>query len=80
MSESFQLEREAGHTIYCEADPWREDTTPVLVLHGGWGPLKHDGNVHRTNELEAFNIFLKLQVCTVFLVENILWENWEHLI
>ena len=30
------------HTVYWEAEG-AEGGVPVLVLHGGWGPLDHDG-------------------------------------
>jgi len=33
-----------GHQVYWEADKEEgEGKIPVLVLHGGWGPLGHDG-------------------------------------
>eukprot|EP00092_Neocalanus_flemingeri_P006668 GFUD01007199.1.p1 GENE.GFUD01007199.1~~GFUD01007199.1.p1 ORF type:complete len:335 (-),score=86.66 GFUD01007199.1:250-1203(-) len=30
-----------GHSVYFEAE--HEGEIPVLVFHGGWGPLEHDG-------------------------------------
>ena len=35
---------ENGHRVYWEVeDDNGEGKIPVLVLHGGWGPLGHDG-------------------------------------
>ena len=41
MSSGY-LDRRDEHTIYWEAHG-AEAGVPVLVLHGGWGPLAHDG-------------------------------------
>merc|ERR1711892_204129 len=35
------LTSEDGHTVYYQAEVAGD--TPVLLFHGGWGPLEHDG-------------------------------------